>query len=496
MTAISSTVFNDIPAALRLPGWYIEFDNRLAGNAVFQGKLLVIGQKLTSGTHPAGTLVRITNEGQGDTLFGRGSMLAEMCRAIKHIDLYTETWAIALEDDETAVKAEGAIEITDGPTETRPLALYMGEHRVWVSMSGGDTPEEVAQSVVDAINAESRLAVTAAIDGTTASKVVLTCRWGGETGNDLNLADSVKGESAPGGLALTYTAFSGGAVNPELDPVIAGMGSDWWNWVCLPYTDQVSLETIEAEMAERYGPMRQIGGRVFAAFRGNHADTATKGNSRNAPHLTIMGTNLSPTPTWMWAATNAIVAAKSLAIDPARPLQRLTMPGLIPPPVDIQWIDSERNLLLFDGIATYTVASDGSVQIERQITTYKENSAGVADDSYLDINTPETLERIRFEQISMFAQKYPRHKLASDADRDYYDPSQPIMTPKLARSELLSLYRLSFMGENGWTRDYEGYAERLRANIDPDDPNRLNVIDSPMLIGQYRVHAQQTQFRR
>jgi|GEM_PF-5798754 len=36
--AISSTVFNDIPAALRIPGWFIEFDNRLAGNAVFQGK--------------------------------------------------------------------------------------------------------------------------------------------------------------------------------------------------------------------------------------------------------------------------------------------------------------------------------------------------------------------------------------------------------------------------------------------------------------------------
>ena len=42
--SVSSTVFNDIPAALRVPGWYIEFDNRLAGNAVFQGKLLVLGQ--------------------------------------------------------------------------------------------------------------------------------------------------------------------------------------------------------------------------------------------------------------------------------------------------------------------------------------------------------------------------------------------------------------------------------------------------------------------
>lgn len=494
--AISATVFNEIPSALRVPGWYIEFDNRLAGNAVFMGKLLVIGQMLDTGAQDAGTLVRVTSKEQADELFGRGSMLAEMMRAIKEVDLYTETWAIPLADAELAVPAEGSIEVTDGPTETRPLALYIAGRRVWVEMIGGDEPQDVALSIVDAVNADDRVAVTAAVDGTTPSKVVFTARWGGETGNDIDLRDSVKGEQRPGGLRVTYTQPSGGAVNPELDPVIAAMGSEWWNWVCLPYTDTVSLETIEDELADRYGPMRQIGGRAFCAFRGNHSDTATVGNDRNSPHVTIMGTNLAPSPTWLWAATNAIVAAQSLGIDPARPLQRLTLPGLIPAAEDLRWNDPERNLLLFDGIATHTVASAGSVQIERQITTYQENASGVADDSYLDINTPETLERIRFEQISLFAQKYPRHKLAADEDREFYDPSQPIMTPKVARTELLNLYRLTLMGAYGWVRDYAGYSESLRANIDPSDPGRLNVIDQPMLIGQYRVHAQQTQFRR
>lgn len=494
--AISATVFNEIPAALRVPGWYIEFDNRLAGNAVFMGKLLVIGQMLSTGTQDPNTLVRVTSKEQADELFGRGSMLAEMMRAIKEVDLYTETWAIALEDAETAVAAEGSIEVTDGPTETRPLALYIGGRRVWVEVSGGDEPQDVATAIVDAVNADDRVPVTAEVDGTTPSQVNLICRWGGETGDDIDLRDSVKGEQRPGGLRVTYTQPTGGAVNPELDPVIAAMGSEWWNWVCLPYTDTVSLEAIEGELADRYGPMRQIGGRAFAAFRGNHSDTGTMGSDRNSPHLTIMGTNLVPTPTWIWAATNAIVAAQSLAIDPARPLQRLTLPGLIPPAEDLRWNDAERNLLLFDGIATYTVASDGSVQIERQITTYQENASGVADDSYLDINTPETLERIRFEQISLFAQKYPRHKLAADEDREFYDPSQPIMTPKVAKTELLNLYRLTLMGAYGWVRDYAGYSESLQAGIDPNDPGRLNVIDQPMLIGQYRVHAQQTQFRR
>ncbi|WP_046079638.1 phage tail sheath subtilisin-like domain-containing protein [Halomonas sp. HG01] len=493
---VSSTVFNQIPSALRVPGWYIEFDNRLAGNSVFMGKLLVLGQMLTGGTATAGQAVRVTNPEQADGLFGRGSMLAEMMRAIKDVDIYTETWAIPLEDDAAATAAAGKIAVTSGASETRPLALYVAGYRVWVELTAGGTPEDAAQAIADAINAEDRMPVTAAVNGTTASEVDLTCRWKGETGNDIDLRDSVKGEPRPQGVVLSYTPPTGGAANPDLSTAIAGMGSEWWNWVALPYTDTTSLEAIEGELADRYGPMRQIGGRAFAAFRGTHSETATLGNGRNSPHVSVMGTGPAVSPTWLWAATDAIVGAAALANDPARPLQTLALPGLIGPAESDRWTDDERNLLLFDGIATYTVASDGTVRIERQITTYQENAAGIADDSYLDINTPETLERIRFEQISLFAQKYPRHKLAADEDREFYDPSQPIMTPKVAKTELLNLYELTLMGAYGWVRDYEGYAESLQANIDPDDPSRLNVIDQPMLIGQYRVHAQQTQFRR
>src|SRR3546814_8759857 len=127
--------------------------------------------------------------------------------------------------------------------------------------------------------------------------------------------------------------------------------------------------------------MRQIGGRAFAAGRGNHSQTATKGSSRNSPHVSIMGTNIIPTPTWLFAAIDSIAASRALAIDPARPLQHLALPGVMGPSEDVAWQDSERNLLLYDGISTYTVATDGTVQIERQITTYQENMDGVADDS-------------------------------------------------------------------------------------------------------------------
>lgn len=56
----------------------------------------------------------------------------------------------------------------------------------------------------------------------------------------------------------------------------------------------------------------------------------------------------------------------------------------------------ERNLLLHDGIATHYVDASDNVCIEREITMYRVNQYGDADTSYLDVQSPATLGRIRY----------------------------------------------------------------------------------------------------
>lgn len=493
--AVTAGVFNSIPAALRTPGVFVEFDNSLANSGVWQTRLLILGQYDEANAElSALSIDRVTSGKQADRYYGRGSQIAEMVRAALKIDPYMETYAQPLADDDSAVAAEGSISVAGPALVGGTLSLYIAGYRVRVGVEAADTGENIAQAIVDAVNEETRIPVTATVDSTEATKANLTCRWAGETGNDIHLAEGVKGEPSVEGVTLTITQPTGGTANPDIAPAIAEWGDEWYHYIACPYTDTANLDELDSELDRRWGPMVQMGGRAFGAFRGTHSETGTFGGDRNNPHVTVMGTGMAVSPTWLWAASNAMVAAGSLSIDPARPLQRLAIPGLIGPNKEQQWTQAERNLLLFDGIATFTVASDGTVQIERQVTTYQENSAGIADDSYLDINTPETLERIRYEQRSLFLSKYPRHKLASDADSGLYGAGQPIMTPKVAKTELLSLYE-DFL-ESGWVQDYDGYKESLTVSIDPDDPARLNIIDSPQLIGQYRVHAQQVQFRR
>lgn len=484
--------FNQVPAALRLPGVFIEFDNTLAGNAVFQAKVLVIGQQLATGTKAEGDLDRVTSGEQAEEYYGRGSMLAETLKAIKNADRFTETWAIPLDDDGAAVAAAGDVTITGPATGAGTLALYIAGKRVRVAVASADTGDAIATAVAAAINEDTTLPVTAQVNGTTTNQVDLTARNAGEAGNDIDLRANHYGEKLPAGVSVTFTDMTGGSANPDIATAIASMGSEWWNYIVMPYTDGANLDQLDAELDDRWGPMRQMGGRAFTAFRGTHSETGTFGNGRNNPHVTTMGTGVSPTPTWIWAGVNAIEAGAALAIDPARPVQRLALTGVLAPAPGERWTDTERNQLLYDGIATYTVADDGTVRIERQITNYQENAAGIADDSYLDINTPETLERYRFRQRSEFLQKYPRHKLAEDDAR--VGAGQEIMQPKIAKSVLLTLYQE--MEQIGWVQDYEGYKESLVVEIDGDNPSRLNVQDSPKLVGQYRTHAAQVQFRR
>lgn len=478
--------FNDIPANLRLPGVYVEFDNSLAGESPQEFKLLVVGQRLAAGAVAAGVPTRILSGNQAEAAFGRGSMLAEMLKTVKGLDSFMDVWAIALDDAGAGVAATGTITITGVATAAGTLALYLAGKKVSVPVASGDSVTTVAASIVTAVTANTTLPVTAA---SALGVVTLTAKHKGTVGNDIDVRLNYFDETVPAGIAAAIVAMAGGTTNPDITTAIAAMGAEWYNWLAMPYTDAANIVALETELDGRWGPMQQIGCRAFTAFRGNHAAVSTYGGGRNNPHVTCMATNTAPEPPYIWAATNAVVAASKLAADPARPLKTLKLPGLKAPLMANRWTDAERNLLLWDGISTHTIGSDGSIYIERQITQYQVNGANVADTSYLNINTPETLERIRQVQRTTIAKKFPRHKLASTNER--FGAGQPIATEDSLRAELISMYQ-GFI-DLGWCEDLEAYKASLIVAIDTAN-SRVDMQDQPKLVGQLRIVAVQTQF--
>ncbi|ECF4924972.1 phage tail protein, partial [Salmonella enterica subsp. arizonae] len=75
----------------------------------------------------------------------------------------------------------------------------------------------------------------------------------------------------------------------------------------------------------------------------------------------------------------------------------------------------------------------GVLRIQRDITTYRKNAYGVADNSYLDSETLHTSAYVLRRLKSVITSKYGRHKLANDGTR--FGPGQAIVTPAVIRGE-------------------------------------------------------------
>lgn len=488
--------FNEIPSNLRSPGVYIEFDKSRGGVASLSRRLLLIGQQLATATVPANQANLLTGGiAQSELYYGRGSMMAAMHAAIVAAHPTVEVWGLGLADDAAGVAATGGIQVTGPATATGTLYLRIAGTLVKVAVANTDAEATIATAVSAAINANTTLPVTAAVNGVDDTLVDVTCRWKGETGNTIDLrATFIQGGNAIAGVPITITGMSGGTTNPDIADAIAAMGDDWYHSIVMPYTDAANLTALETDLTSRYGAMRKIGGIAYAAYRDTVANTGTFGNTRNSFLVSCIGTGIAPQPPYIWAAANAAVAASALAADPSRQLGTLALPGIQPPDRDKIFTDDEREVLLFDGISTYTVDSGGAVRVHRQITMYQTNSAGVADASYLDITAPALDIETRFAQNNRISSVFPRHNLAEDGT-NFGAIEDKIVTPSRARGELLALYR-EFIAL-GWYQDYERYAETLICEIGDGqgggDRNRLNVQDQPIRVGNLMVWAQKTQ---
>ncbi len=488
-----------IPNDLRVPLFYMEFDNSLAvsGTPAMVHKILLLGQLGANATAPQLEQYPITNDDQARELFG-DSMLTDSIIALRKSNNYTELVAMGIDDLTAGVAANAdGFTFTGSATKAGVLSLMIGGKPLQVAIEPGDDSVAMTAKVVAAISAHNTISlyplrVSAAVKA--GNIVELTAKHKGLTGNDIDIRlNYYMGEKSPQGVKIVTGKMTDGAGSPDITAIIAALGDDWFNHIVCPWNDTASLNALRDELIERWGPMKMTEAIAYSAFRGTHAETATWGNARNDFLITCMGTNASPTPPWEFAASYAGVAAYHLAIDPARPLQTLVLKGVLAPKKSVMWDMVERNLHLHDGVATYFVDAGGQVCIEREISTYQVNSFGSPDPSYLDITTPATLGFYRYAMKAHITQKYPRHKLAGDDVLDDLDPGQPVVTPKIMRTDFLEKF-VEFQAM-GLVEDYENFEKTLEVRRATGDQNRLEVICSPNLINGLRVLASLVQFK-
>lgn len=483
--------FNSIPLDLRVPGSYVEFDSSKAvsGLPAAPSKILVIGQRLAAGAIAALVPTRVVKAEQAVAAFGRGSQLALMVAALKAVNDRTEAWAIALDDNGAGVAATKTITLTGPATAAGTLALMIAGVKVPVAVASAATATTVATAVAAAVNALPDLPVTA---GSALGVVTLTARNKGTAGQDIDVrVNYYQGEAIPAGLTVAIADVVSGITNPDISTVWAAIGDAAYQTIILPFTDAATLTAVETELASRAGPLRMIEGMAYGALRGTQGALATIGFGRNSQYVSLIGAKASPSTPWAWAAAYGGQIAFYGAIDPARPFQTIPLTGILPPAIGDRFTQAERELLLKDGVSTFTVDAGGAVLIERAITTYQLNAQSLDDIAWLDVNTPLTLFYLRLAVRSRISSKFPRHKLAGDNAR--FGAGQAIVTPKIIRGELLALFR--DLEDAGLVEDLDQFKADLIVERDGTDPNRVNALIPPNIVNQFRVFAGRIEFR-
>ena len=509
-----SISFSEVPADNLVPMFMTEFDNsNAAKGGAMPWKNLLIGQALSANSANTGTLKLITSDEQADALYGAGSQIARMIRAFRKNTRNSELWALAVADGTTA--AEGSIAVSfSGSASVAPksgaIRLMIGGQSVNADVVAGKTAAQVATAIVEAINANQQLPVTAdnIVSTNPTATVTLTAKNGGTCGHGIDIRyNHYQGQELPDGVVLTVVNMNGGGSDTSYET--AGVGTiirgTWFNAIVAGSDDASNVSYIKGLLDERWQATVQQTGVLFFSLNGCVVDgdpdvyygTAsldalkTRGNALNSQVVVLPSLPETPTPGFeVAAAVLGCVAPKALN-DPTQPLSNWAVAGIVAPRETDREDLEGNNLLLKAGCALLTCGNDGTVYLKRMVTTYKTNPAGAKDTSYQQLEKVFTLSFLRWDWNNYLAGRYPHAKLADDGTD--FGPGQVIMTPKLGEAELLGRYE--YWISKGLVQDYATFKANLVVARDPDDDTALQFLIPADLIDQFFIGKSKIQFK-
>ncbi|MES1977555.1 MAG: phage tail protein [Pseudomonadota bacterium] len=461
----------------------IDFSRAIRGLRGMPRRLLLITHKLAAGNAAVNTIMTVTTDPDAVALFGEGSLALIMWRAAKaNADRGLPIDVICIAEGNAAGKAASIVVITTaGGTlgVSGEFMFYIGSQRIAFGLVAADTPTTIAAKLAAAISAVPKLPVTAATNAN-AGEVVVTCKWGGATGNDISLVTQFyPDDHLPVGLTVTIPAMAGGNVAPDVTPVITKMLGYRATEIVNPFTDSTNMGLLENEMAVRWLANNMRDGAIVVGFRGTEGAITTHLASRNSPHVHTMATTKDLTSPFETAAMAAACIESGCAIDPALPPIDLLV-GYVGPKQGDDFTDDQKGNLLALGGSPLQIDQDGTGRLLRMVTNYTQTSGGAADRSMANLMWIKTMSYYRWFVCTEFLTKYRGYKLAQYITDPI--PGQKIMTPQLGEEIMLGIYKV--FTDVALMQNTPYYQETLVVEV--DGPNeKLKILDEPVIVTQH-----------
>ncbi|MBW6402033.1 hypothetical protein KPL78_29575 [Roseomonas sp. HJA6] len=469
--------FNEIPqTGWDLPRVDIEIRPNYTNAGVFEypNRVLLFGVKLTGAPGAINTVFRVTRLSDVTARAGAGSIAEDMARSFLAGNPFAEIFMILVADAGGATKGAGAFVYTGSPTAAGTIANYVAGFRVAVNVAAGDTPTIIAQAMRDAINAIPEMPVVATWSAGATGTTVLTAKHAIDMGGDISLLTNLAPEEVtPVGLTQAITAMTSGTGAVDLTSAIAAIAADWHPWWVLPVTDSTNMGIVITELRRRWAATGHMDALAFAGMIGTVSAITAWLPQRNCELLSVQtGPTGTVEPRWRLAAMLAAQATFYLMQDPARQLKTLPLKGMRKP-VNGNFIDTERNIIVKAGGTTFDTNQDGTCWIERCVSTNTADSQGVATKAWQDIMAAAVATRIRYDFRTYWRLNYPRHKQAPDGS-PAADASDSTLTPQIALGVWAA--RCKIYERLGWIVEADRTVRLSRATFPPDGTrNRLQM---------------------
>ena len=295
----------------------------------------------------------------------------------------------------------------------------------------------------------------------------------------MDVSFNLNGETFPQYLSFTAGDFSGGAGVPDVSAVFTAIKDTRFNTFVCPFSDLQNLKILSDILESRWEPTTQNDGFCFSYITKSVEESVTFGANLNSQNISLLNLFGIPNAGYIACAAIAAQCSASALFDPALPLTEITVSGISTPPQFAQFSFAERTMMLNAGISTFNVIGN-DICIERIVTTYKRNNNGEEDESYLNVERIFTLSFIRNYFRTKFKSKFSRYKLADDGSK--IQPGQRILTPKIAKAELICIY--SDLIDMGLVENKDLFIKNLIVTRDTQNRCKLNMILPPEIISQ------------
>jgi phage tail sheath gpL-like len=478
--------FNNIPS--NLVGPIFTFEVNSGGQYEAIDRFIIIGHKTAAGSMALNQAIPVASQNQVDAYAGAGSHLREMYRIAAQNAPATPFWIMAI-DDASLTAAVWSLTIGALPSGAGVGVFELCGEKIQIGISATDTPTTVAAAVAAAINAYWNPLTGAMLPVTATSAlavVTITARNKGAIFNetDVYVDPLIQGNIFAATGVWTLTQTTPGAGTPTgVAAALAALGDDPADFVVCPWSDTTSLGSYTAwgsDVSGRWAWSRQAYGHVWCADVGAFSALTTLGLTLNDRHTTVIGCIApgaagTPHSSYLWAAGFAARVSPWLMDCTTGNVSRnqtgLVVQGLKPPRDRSVWPNySGRNTLVSSGISTWKVGADGSVQVDKIVTTYRTGSSGQPDAVFQDIQA--------VYQVSG-GLSFIRAGLATQFGQKAIAPSNPgnlgaIVTPADIKGGFISLY--SQLCDRGVYADKETYAKLLSVKQNADNKRRVDAF--------------------